>query len=450
MPGTGATIEADPIEADYVVIGAGAMGMAFTDVILTHTDATVAIVDRHDKPGGHWNDAYPFVRLHQPSAFYGVDSAELGSNRIDEIGGNAGLSELASGAEVCAYFDQVMQRRFLPSGRVVHHPRSVYADGVVTSMPTGRSTSVRVGRRLVDATYMNVTVPSMRPPSYAVADGVRVIPPNGLPSADHPDGGYVIVGAGKTAIDAVLWLLDRGVDPADITWITPRDSWLLNRAVIQPGDGFRFNEQFEVLAAADSAEAVYLGMEEAGHFLRIDPSVEPTMYRCATVTEAELTQLRRVSDGIVRQGRVERVEPEALVLESGTLSRPPGTLYVDCSADGLARRPAVPVFADDRLTLQTVRACQQVFSAALIARVEADRSLDLDAANALTGVIPHPDVPRDFLSGALAHIANGQQWLGHDGLLSWLVETRLSPDGPAADPTAVVRAAANLQRFLAE
>ncbi|MEM7395811.1 MAG: lamin tail domain-containing protein, partial [Verrucomicrobiota bacterium] len=73
-----------------------------------------------------------------------------------------------------------------------------------------------------------------------------------------------------------------------------------------------------------------------------------------------------------------------------------------------------------------------------------------DAANALTGVIPHPDVPRDFLSGALAHIANGQQWLGHDGLLSWLVETRLSPDGPAADPTAVVRAAANLQRFLAE
>jgi L-2-hydroxyglutarate oxidase LhgO len=35
------------ITADYMVIGAGAMGMAFTDVILNETDATVALVDRH-------------------------------------------------------------------------------------------------------------------------------------------------------------------------------------------------------------------------------------------------------------------------------------------------------------------------------------------------------------------------------------------------------------------
>ena len=72
------------IEADYVVVGAGAMGMAFTDTLLDETDASVAMVDAHHRPGGHWNDAYPFVRLHQPSAFYGVDSAPLGKDRIDE------------------------------------------------------------------------------------------------------------------------------------------------------------------------------------------------------------------------------------------------------------------------------------------------------------------------------------------------------------------------------
>ena len=33
------------------------MGMAFVDEILTHTDATVALVERRNKPGGHWNDA---------------------------------------------------------------------------------------------------------------------------------------------------------------------------------------------------------------------------------------------------------------------------------------------------------------------------------------------------------------------------------------------------------
>ena len=74
------------IETDYVVIGAGAMGMAFTDVVLARTDATVTFIDRRDRPGGHWNDAYPFVRLHQPSAFHGVNSRELSSGRVDDRG----------------------------------------------------------------------------------------------------------------------------------------------------------------------------------------------------------------------------------------------------------------------------------------------------------------------------------------------------------------------------
>src|SRR3954453_14674731 len=53
------------------------MGMAFTDTLVSETDAQVVIVDRQHRPGGHWNRAYPFVRLHQPSAFYGVGSREL-------------------------------------------------------------------------------------------------------------------------------------------------------------------------------------------------------------------------------------------------------------------------------------------------------------------------------------------------------------------------------------
>jgi cation diffusion facilitator CzcD-associated flavoprotein CzcO len=56
----------------YLVIGGGATGMAFVDALLTETDARIAMVDRRDCPGGHWNDAYSFVRLHQPAAFYGV------------------------------------------------------------------------------------------------------------------------------------------------------------------------------------------------------------------------------------------------------------------------------------------------------------------------------------------------------------------------------------------
>ena len=85
------------IEADYLVIGAGATAMAFVDTLVSETSATVVIVDRNHQPGGHWTTAYPFVRLHQPSAYYGVNSRPLGSDTIDSAGLNEGFYELAGG-----------------------------------------------------------------------------------------------------------------------------------------------------------------------------------------------------------------------------------------------------------------------------------------------------------------------------------------------------------------
>ena len=58
------------LTADYLVVGAGAMGMAFVDELLSgNATATVVLVDRYAGPGGHWRRSYPFVSLHQPAAF---------------------------------------------------------------------------------------------------------------------------------------------------------------------------------------------------------------------------------------------------------------------------------------------------------------------------------------------------------------------------------------------
>src|ERR1039457_269265 len=110
------------IDTDYLIVGAGAAGLAFADALIAESDADVVIVDRRDRPGGHWNDAYPFVRLHQPSAYYGVNSRGLGSDSIDQLGWNEGLYELATVGEICAYFDRVMQQDLLPSGQVSYFP----------------------------------------------------------------------------------------------------------------------------------------------------------------------------------------------------------------------------------------------------------------------------------------------------------------------------------------
>ena len=201
------------LEADYLVIGAGAMGMAFTDVLLTETDATVVLVDRYHQPGGHWNCAYPFVRLHQPSSFYGVNSKTLGSDSIDATGWNKGLYELATNGEVCAYFDQVMQQQFLSSGRVQYFPMCDYqGDQHFASLVSDAEYDV-VANKIVDATYMRVNVPSMRPPPYEVAEGATCIPLNALSRMPGTWDKYMVIGAGKTGMDACLFLLKNGVGP---------------------------------------------------------------------------------------------------------------------------------------------------------------------------------------------------------------------------------------------
>jgi hypothetical protein len=144
------------LTTDYLIIGSGAFGMTFADQLLTETDVDMAIVDRPHMPGGHWNDAYSFVRLHQPSAFYGVGSRPLGSNRIDESGFNKGYYELASGAEVSSYFERVMQDRFLPSGRVHYFPMCDYlGDGQFRSCLSGAVHEVRFSEQSVSIGVTN-------------------------------------------------------------------------------------------------------------------------------------------------------------------------------------------------------------------------------------------------------------------------------------------------------
>jgi hypothetical protein len=173
--------------------------------------------------------------------------------------------------------------------------------------------------------------------------------------------------------------------------------------------------------------------------MRFDPTVRPTMYRCATVTRAELEQLRGIKD-IVRLGHVQRIEANAIVLERGTVSADASTLYIDCTADGLERRPSAAVFDGDKITLQTVRGCQQVFSAAFIGHIEA--CYDGDAIkNEVCVPVPHPDADIDWISMTVAYNSNLLRWLDEPELIRWLDDSRLDmlghlrpriPSDPAA------------------
>jgi hypothetical protein len=418
---------------DYLVLGAGAAGMAFTDALIAESTRTAIIVDRRHAAGGHWHDAYPFVRLHQPSAFYGVNSLPLGEDRINDVGPNRGAYELASGSEILGYYDRAMQR-LLETGRVQFLSRCEYdsADGAqheVVSKLSGTRARIVVRHKLVDASYLQGPVPSTHRRNFEVGPDVQCVAINGLARLDAPAPRYVVLGSGKTAVDACLWLLAQGVEPGRIRWVRPRDAWFINRAYTQPGalvcTSFEgFVRQLEAAAGADHVDDLMRRLEAADQLLRIDPRVEPTMFRCATVNDCELRELRRITD-VVRLGRVRHILRDHVILERGSVPAARDDLYVDCTANPFLAMPSKPIFERDRITLQAVRTCQPCFNSALIGHLEATRE-DLGEKNRLCPTNPYPSVPADWARMFVTTLAAQRLWSQDPGLEQWVERTRLN------------------------
>ncbi|KAH6638714.1 pyridine nucleotide-disulfide oxidoreductase-domain-containing protein [Boeremia exigua] len=388
MPGTNTT---ETISPDYLVIGAGAMGMGFVDALISaKKEITVAIVDRYSRPGGHWTVAYPFVTLHQPSDVYGVNSRKLGDEKIDQVGYNKGLAEVATGDEIVAYYSKVLNTTILPSGRVTYYPLHNYTgDGEFQSITTGKNIRVGPNTRIVDSTYVKVTVPSMNLPLYEISDKANLVTPNALATLKRPYGAYTIVGAGKTAVDAC-----------------------------------------SIIMGSKTSHEMFHRMEKLGHAHRLDKSIEPTMFRHAIVTKAEFEEVKKVKN-VIRQGRVKRIDPDTVTLEKGTYTPAPDTLFIDCTAPGLGNLPPVPVFNGRNITIQNVKFFQPTFSAAFIGHVEGSYSEE-KLKNHLCDPFPYTKVPADYPTTLLASMENRLRWMEEPKVTEWCAKSRL--DFPVMGP----------------
>lgn len=401
-------------ETDYLIIGAGAMGIAFADEIFSRRpQMKLTIVDRRKNPGGHWNDAYPFVRLHQPAAFYGVNSLVLGN----------GSNDLSSKTELLSYYEGILEK-FLASGRVEFLPEHDYlGDGKVVSLNNpAQSYSYTIRKNLVDGTYMKVEVPSTHAPKYEVDKEVPLVPVNDLVHAYDKWEKFYVVGSGKTGMDAILFLLDQGVSADQIFWISPNDAWLFNRTFIQQGSvAEEILKHGDCMKVAQESEEIFLEMERQGGILRLDKNISPTKWRCATVSPEELEKLQTIKQ-VIRQGRVKRISSSEIYLENDKLPYSGKALFVDCSANGLAKRKKTPIFSEGKITLQSILFCQQVFSAATIARLSLVKMSD-KRKNQLIPV-PHPEFKEDWPATYSASIEN--LLIVHRIFPFWMFRSRLN------------------------
>jgi hypothetical protein len=333
-----------------------------------------------------------------------------------------------------------MNQKLLPSGRVSYHPMCDYVgDNRFVSILSGAQTQVEVRKKLVDATYYGPVVPATHTPKFKVASDAWLVPPNALPQLwqgkrARPSQ-FVIIGAGKTAMDAGVWLLNAGAHPDSISWVMPRDSWLVNRLHTQPGQEF-FHESIGgqanlmgAFATASSIDDLFERLESCEAMLRIYPDHKPSMFHYATISKAEVETLRRIRN-VIRMGRVQSIEADALVLDQGRVTVAANTLCIDCTASAVEKRPAPdqPVFQGNKVLLQLLRVPFPTFSAALAAYVEAHYEGDAKK-NQLCTPVPFPDGLAGYATSTMGNMMNQHLWSQDEKLRTWIRDSRLDGFG---------------------
>eukprot|EP00984_Skeletonema_dohrnii_P016894 scaffold7576_cov123-Skeletonema_dohrnii-CCMP3373.AAC.1 len=388
-------------EATYLVIGAGTAGLSFIDSLLTlDANATVILVDRNSQPGGHWTKSYPFVRLHQTSCNYGVNSLPLSNIRDKKGNERFSVNDLATGQEIKDYYKVVVEQ-FRECGRVHLYFNCEYSkddsgNHFVTDIDTNEVK--RVSFKKIVVVHTNLLVPSMRNgPPFPIDSSINYAPLNDLPThvASKQYKKYVVIGAGKTGSDAITYLLRNGVDQSAITWITSRDIWYFVRDGLWGGyKSFRKDtvKLIDPLVKCKSLHEAFLQYEKDGIVARLDTSTTPEVFKGATIGKSELAGFKSIKD-VVRLGRVTSITSDEIKLEKGVvpLPAPPAdTLFVDCMADldgtfyGYRHPEDFKIFDGDQINLGPFIVLFNVScSSAIIAYIESTFADDSEMRNNL-------------------------------------------------------------------
>jgi hypothetical protein len=463
-----------PAECDYLVIGGGATGMAFCDSLLhglssantsttTRSAVKVVLVDQHPQPGGQWNDSYSFVQLHQPSDMYGVESERLEPS-IDD----GEEKHRATRQEILEYYQRVVTKlqrdfdfRFVGGvGFDMQQLTTMPTDKLynVSTMNGRTNATIKVHKKVVDARYLQPDLPVHIPPKFGFdASKIACVPVNDLGVTKNSNNNhFVVIGGGKTGMDAVVYLLTKLNIPADnVTWVVPHEAWITAREHIGSCMDFlhacaslakRQPNLKEYVTSKDFFQNGFLKWEHDGHVYRMTNDEIPTKFKDATLSKPEMTLLQSVTS-VIRQGRVTKIlDNGSLEFEDGTSyqvpSTPEKTLYIHCSAGAFNysynNTKPPPIFDSDRIVLQDVYGTPGFcFVGSLLGKLESLPMSDDDEKNAMC-LAPTPSPSSSPLGpsggdigcltrdhGLVQRLLNLQQWLQRPELRDWLVGHRL-------------------------
>ncbi len=223
---------------DLVVVGAGVAGLnalyAATDYL--PKGARVLLIDQKQGPGGMWNTAYDFVRLHQPHPMFTVGDVKWDwakprdyLAKRDEVQTHlaSALGPVSNAVELEAAFQQTVVEAEEVQTDCGYQAKVVFR-------PNGADSPTRtvLAPLAIHAQGLNYTEAAPLP--LASSNVVSIIPQNLRQTLNaHPSARLVVVGGGKTGMDTILAALDQ--DPnRKISLINGSGTNFLNRTKYIP------------------------------------------------------------------------------------------------------------------------------------------------------------------------------------------------------------------------
>jgi glycine/D-amino acid oxidase-like deaminating enzyme len=172
-------------------------------------------------------------------------------------------------------------------------------------------------------------------------------------------------------------------------------------------------------------------LEDAGVFVRIDPSTEPRAFRGATVSRREIELLRTI-ENVARARRVRHIGPTAVDTDAGDLPGARSEIYVDCTAAGVPSTTPRPVFEPGRITIQYVAIGFIPWCAATIGFVESTGLPDAEKNRLCPPVVFTGDVA-DLTRLAYTAMQGQVARARHEVVGPWNQTTRLNPAAGVLD-----------------
>ena len=400
---------------DYLIIGSGPRALAFADALIRDSNVRVALVDRNTTPGGAWEETYDFAHVAPFTPSFGALSQPLRTWLAARPLVRPGPRPCARRRQVLTYFDSLVHTTLLASDRVLYFPQSVWADsGQVHSLSSGTSQTINVHRKIVDATDSTPPRPYPHVRCFSSAPDIKIINPFEVSSicteTSERFAHYCVIGAGKTAMDTATFLMAIGIAPEGISWVKPRDSWLLSRPApgLQQGVPTRAAAALAALETAHTPTDLCLRLEQIGSLTRIFQDMTPTMFHSATSSAPQISALRLLPH-VIRKGHVQNISNLGMVLDTGAEPMPADTLYIDCTAGVPSGQTPGAIFQTTRIRLQDTCIAQPSLSAAMIAAVERLCLSDAEK-NEILKPLPRMGEPSDFVAMLLCELRNLTAW----------------------------------------